>query len=218
MKGFEQDAGLVLSVPKFQVLTGASDTSTVVARFGGILAGGLVTQTRSLGVDFTGGKARPSNAIRKGRLTKAKARLPFMRRLRAAGARTARLARAALAPAMLFGVGVTGLAPDMLLAARRIMRGAFRIRTHGKSLTLDLALEDRRFDPAVRAHVEPVLFFCVAAWEGWLDRGVLARTLQWAVGRAAGPRSLGLLLGALLGPWRPPSSALRGMLLTLSFG
>ena len=125
VKGFEKDAELVVSVPKFQVLTGSSDAATVVARFGGVLANGLVTNARSLGVDFSGGKPRQASAVRKGRLTKARARLPFMRRLRAAGACTARLARTALAPAMLYGVGITGLGPALLLAARRIMRGGF---------------------------------------------------------------------------------------------
>ena len=68
----------------------------------------------------------------------------------------------------------------LLRTVRRLVRACFRLRTAGKSLTLDFALEGKGVGPAYRAHVEPVLFFCVAAWDGWIDRGDLVRGVNGA--------------------------------------
>ena len=42
---------------------------------------------------------------------------------------------------------------------------------------MDLGLEYTRYDPAYKAHTDPILFFAVALWDRWVPREVLARAL-----------------------------------------
>ena len=107
-------------------------------------------------------------------------RMPCFKRLRAAGAKTARLARTDVAPSVLFGVGVIGIGGVMLGEVRRLVRSTYQLKTAGRSLTLDLALEPGA-DPAYRCHTEPIFFFCVAVWDSWLPRHILARAVGAAI-------------------------------------
>ena len=86
--------------------------------------------------------------MRKARLKQLKARLPLFRRLRAAGARTATLARSGLNPAALYGVWVTGISGTDLKEARTICRSAFQLSVAGRSLLCDLELAGPGTDPA----------------------------------------------------------------------
>ena len=174
---------MVVSEPKFVVISSGAELDKHMIEQPA-LRGGLRRSARNLGIDFTGGRGSVSK-VRKARLKKMKARVPLFRRLRAAGARTAVLARASVNPALLYGVGVTGMSGTDLRTARVLCRSAFQISTAGRSLTLDLAMAGEGTDPAIRAHVEPVQYLCRALWDDWLPRAVILRALSGAASRVA---------------------------------
>ncbi len=199
---------LVVSMKKFQVLTNSKESAEVVQR-SKLLSRGLRPHARNLGIDFTCGKrARPQ--VRASRVQKMLKRMPFFRRLRAAGARTAHLARTGINPALLYGVKVGGVSNSELMRMRRMVRSSFQLATAGRSLTLDLVLEGRGTDPAEKAICDPIVSWCVALWDSWLPRGVLLRTLGEAISRVQDHKS----------PWsvvRGPASALVATLSTIGW-
>ena len=180
-RGLTDECGLVVSEPKFQVLANCPLGQAAVARTRG-LREGLRRHTRNLGVDYSCGK-RGARTVRATRVKKMLKRMPFFRRLRAAGGKTVRLARTGIVPALLYGAHTTGVNDSQLLAIRRCTRSAFSRRTKGRSLTLDLLLEGPGTDPAERSSIEPVLAWCVALWDKWLPRAWLLRTMGDAISR-----------------------------------
>ena len=192
-----EDCHMVVSEPKFVVISSDLELDAQLASRG--LGKSLARTTRNLGVDFAGGRSQRCQ-VRKSRLKKLRARLPMFRRLRAAGARTKTLARTGINPAALYGVGVTGIGNTYLKEARVVCRSAFQLSVAGRSLLLDLELAGRGTDPAYRAHLEPVLYFCRALWDTWVPRAHLIRAFSSASRR----------VGQLAHPWagvKGPASA-----------
>ena len=189
---------LVISMKKFLVVGNSSEAEAVVRR-SPLLRTACKASVRNLGVDYTCGK-RANAKVRDDRVRKMLKRMPFFRRLRAAGAKTARLARTGINPALLYGAKVTGVASTQLLRIRRMVRSSFQLSSAGRSLALDLVLEGQGTDPVEKATCDPILTWCVALWDNWLPRGILLRTLSGAFRRVQAHAS----------PWtgvRGPASA-----------
>ena len=165
---------LVVSIKKFQVLTNSACTDKEVRR-SRILGPALHAHARNLGVDYTCGRRRLTT-VNANRVKKMLKRMPFFRRLRAAGAKTARLARTGINPSLLYGAKVTGTSSSQLLRIRRMVRSSFQLSVAGRSLTLDLFLEGRGTDPAERAVCEPIITRMVRSALGFMVAPRLAAT------------------------------------------
>ena len=131
-------------------------------------------------MDFVSGR-KTGSKVRWKRIKAVLKRQPFLRRLKAAGARAGQLVRTGLVPGMTYGASVLGMPPSMLLQCRRIARSSCVNRTAGRSLGLDLALEPPRTDPAQEVLTRPIHVWSVALHDGWVPVGYFHRTLLEAV-------------------------------------
>jgi len=182
----EQD-WLSVQEEKGVCITNSRDMETLLGRQAGLSKVSRLG-TRNLGVDAFSGR-RGSAKVRKGRLLKAKRRLPRFRRLRMAGARTDRVVKTGLVPAIMYGVSVTGMPNEDLRQARVCCRAALQLGTAGRSLTLDLQLAGKGVDPAEHANRQPIVALARALWDRWLPRSEILRGLVGALGTVekAGP-------------------------------
>ena len=175
----ERVAGLVVSADKLKVLTNDSDAEAMF-REDKLLGPHLCRQARNLGVDFASGRKLGSQ-VRWKRIKAVLKRQPFLRRLKAAGACAGRLVLTSLVPGLTYGASVLGMPPSMLKRCRQIARSSCVSRTAGRSLSLDLALEPSRTDPAQLVFTRPIHVWSVALHDGWAPAGYLHRSLLEAV-------------------------------------
>ena len=170
-------------------------------------------RTRNLGVDYSCGGVL-GRKVQQQRLKKALERMPFLKRLRQAGARVARLVRSGLVPSLIWGSCVTGLPPRLLHRARRVAHTVCSLHPGGRSLDLSLALEARGTDPASKATGDCILFWLAALMDSWVPRAWQLRAMLQAVQRtqeseawaeARGPAGAVVASGLRLG-WTFPSA------------
>ena len=130
----KEHAKLVLNMSKLEVVADDPQTANEVLKGLGVKARRKLC-TRNLGVDYAcGGKL--GRGVQGKRLKKSLVRMPFLKRLRQAGARVARLVRSSLVPSLVWGSGVTGLPPRLLHQARRVAHAVCRLRAAGRSQDL----------------------------------------------------------------------------------
>jgi hypothetical protein len=82
------------------------------------------------------------------------------------------------AASMTYGQAVLGVPPSLLLRQRRAAAACIVSSVAGGDLDLTFVLADDRgsaVDPAFAAHVEPILYWALAAWETWLPRSAMMR-------------------------------------------
>ena len=179
----EDVAGMKVSVGKLEVVTNSPEVADAVRRTYA-LRHALRRHTRNLGVDYACGRTIKGGVVKK-RLRGVRLRLPMLRRLRAAGARASSLVATGLVPAMVYGSSVIGMRPSELKIARAIAHAALHEHTFGRSVDLDMMIENDGADPAFRATIDVVLHWKAALLELWAPRARLLRTMLRAIVNAA---------------------------------
>ena len=106
------------------------------------LRGAMRQATRNLGVDYACG-GRVGLGVRRQRQRRALVRMPFLKRLRHAGARVVRLVQSAVVPMLVYGAGVIGMPPSQMAQARRLAHSLCRRTARGRSQAAAMALEPR---------------------------------------------------------------------------
>ena len=173
-------ARLVVHPGKLNVVASATPLQQAIQRAVGAKASKAVS-VRNLGVDFSGGRQCTRKQVQERRMQKAKKKLPFLKRLRQAGARVDRLVRTGLIPAMVWGCEVNGLSARCLLKARRMARAAARSATRGRSLDLSLALLPKGTDPADRGMTASILTWKAALLDSWAPQLWMHVAMQKAI-------------------------------------
>ena len=110
---------------------------------------------RNIGADFAGGR-RIVHRVRYARVGKVLQRARRLRRLGRHDMQGLRIARTAFGPAAFFAAAVTGVLPGHLRRVRAAFHSAAVRRPGRRSVTVDLALLDRRADPACAAYGLPI--------------------------------------------------------------
>ena len=131
---------------------------------------------KSLGAGLGAGVRRSATAARK-RLLAFAARRSRFRMLRRAGVNTTRLLKTGGIAALGHAQAVMGVSNRLLLQQRRAAAAVIDSLGAGADLDLTFAVADglrgAAADPAVAAHVEPIVAWATAAWEQWLPRRAL---------------------------------------------
>jgi hypothetical protein len=141
-----------------------------------------VKAAKALGVGMGAGVRRNASAALK-RFRAFAARRSQFQRLRRSGVNTSRLLRTGGTSAMTFGQAVLGVSDSLLLAQRRAAAACVVSSVAGGDLDLTLIFADEKgnaADPAFPAHTEPILYWAIAAWESWLNRGAMLRLVAEA--------------------------------------
>ncbi len=128
-----------------------------------------VSSAKLLGAPSAGG-ARRSTKVLKDRLKNFREKLKRLHALRRSGVRTQVMARAAGTPAMTYSVECMGMSDSHLDEARSIQARAAAPEGGGKAVDLVLWITDGTSgssDPAFPAHVDPIVKWATAWWEGW---------------------------------------------------
>jgi hypothetical protein len=89
---------------------------------------------------------------------------------------------------MTCGVAVMGLSPSALMKQRRAAAASLAVTNAGGDLDLTLALAEA--DPAAAAHVEPIGTWAMAAWEVWVPRSTMLRSVAAAAMRLGKARNV----------------------------
>jgi hypothetical protein len=147
----------------------------------------ITATTKSLGVGQGAGVRRAAAASAKRTAAFVARRGRFVRLIRA-GANAARLLRTGGLAAMTYGVAVMGLSPSALMKQRRAAAAALAVTNAGGDLDLTLALAGA--DPAVAAHAEPIGTWAMAAWESWVPRCTMLRSVASAAQRLGKARNV----------------------------
>ena len=140
----------------------------------------------SLGVGLAGGR-RPATHVLRKRLAAFKKRLPRFAAIRRLAVSTAKLLRTGGAAGLTYGQASVGVSPSLLHSQRTAVAKALGDRTGGGDLDLSLAVADGArggmADPAFQAHLQPIVSWARAVWEGWVPTSELLHTAAWAVRR-----------------------------------
>ena len=106
-------------------------------------------------------------------------KLTFLKRLRQAGARVARLVKTAAGPSLIYGSDVTGMSPVQLNEMWKIARKFCPQKTYRRCLDLDLMLEDAVTDPGSRRATSAILMWqCAWGPALWMTKTLLAASVK----------------------------------------
>ena len=172
----ETECHMIVSLPKLQIL-GSNKSVVDNLKLRKRLRKSIVRQARNLGTDFTAGKAIRPN-VRQARIKKMNKRIPFLRRLKAAGGPTERLVKTGLVPGLLYNVATTGACTTAIRRFRIMARSAIRTHCIGRSLHLDLQFMGKDLDPGEAAIARPIGFWARAMWDKWVPRHEMLGSLQ----------------------------------------
>jgi len=169
----EEQLRLPLSRPKLALVSNIGAVAQAIGRRRALLGRAVVKSVRNLGMDYAAG-ARTFSAVRKDRISKVFLRAKRLAFLRAGPVRAGRIARQALNPMGLFGVGVTGIADGCLRRLRTAMHIGIIAKPMSRSCTVDLAmLSKSHTDPAVEGIARPIELMSAGISCGWLARPMI---------------------------------------------
>jgi len=169
----EEQLRLPLSRPKLALVSNIGAVAQAIGRRRALLGRAVAKSVRNLGMDYAAG-ARTFSAVRKDRISKVFLRAKRLAFLRAGPLRAGRIARQALNPMGLFGVGVTGIADGCLRRLRTAMHIGIIAKPMSRSCTVDLALLSKSYtDPAVEGISRPIELMSAGIVCGWLARPML---------------------------------------------
>ena len=154
------ECGLPVSQPKVQLVGTDGEVLKQVARRSKTLQKAQARSIRNLGADFAGGR-RVHHKVRAARVARVVLRARRLRRLGRFGRQGLRIARTAFGPAAFFAAAISGVLPGHLRRIRAAFHSAAVKKPGRRSVTVDLALLDKRAEPARVAYGTPI---------GWLAK------------------------------------------------
>eukprot|EP00959_Pyramimonas_sp_CCMP1952_P471374 9498313-Pyramimonas_sp.AAC.1 len=181
VQGFK-NLQLVLSGTKSHFLASSSAIADRLTKAWQVYGFGHKVAVRSLGVDVHAGRVRRTPTTRM-RLRKGAQRARRLRRLRAAGSKVGEIHRAGPQAGSMWGCSVAGLAGRQIVGLRRsALRSMFKEKS-GASLGLKMRTSRKAaaMDPYVYYHVQVVLQWARAVWDGIVKIEVLECVLQKAL-------------------------------------
>ncbi len=170
----QQDLGYPLATEKAVIIDNDGRTAKMIADATGGKAGKPCTVTSKLGVEFTGGKARPRvGGPRRMRYKKQADRRRRLGKLRRLGCKVAQVVSRGVKPAAMYGAPVHGVSDSELGTLSALTAFATSPNTKGTSRTLKLLVAD---DPAVVANTAVLGQWAAAVWRACGPRQRRRRT------------------------------------------
>ncbi len=196
----QDDLLMEVSTKKSVVMAGRPALAKRFAQIAKSKVTKAVRQTKLLGTEAVGGRKRSTVVFRK-RVKQMTKRVRRFRALRKVGVNTKQMARAAVTPAITYGMDIMGLADGPLLEARRLVVKTAAPPNAGKNVDATLAALDGRngtLDVAFDAHLLGLRHWAHAHWEHWFDHDTLAAAFQHGASKVA--KAVGSTWGMVHGP------------------